>query len=184
MPETTDGPGGTIENTATTAATPEGDISDATPERSDSGSEPDTGDDVDETTTATAEPDAEQDDRAEPQSKREARYRTQLRETEAQRDQLAARIEAMQRAEAERLAADVIAQPNALWVSGTTLPDLLDDDGQLDPAKVDTAARAAQQTLGLELGAAERKKKGPIVPREGASTRSSAKSNTWADAFK
>ncbi|MDS1115607.1 hypothetical protein RD149_17795 [Gordonia westfalica] len=118
----------------------------------------------------------------EPQSKREARYRLQLRETEAERDTLAGRIETMQRAEVERLAADVIAKPDALWASDTTLADLLDDDGLVDRDKVTAAAYAAKDTLGLELGAAERKKRGPVVPREGTGTGHSSH-NAWKDAF-
>jgi len=39
-------------------------------------------------------------------------------------------------------------RPAALWASGVTVADLLDEDGQLDPAKVTEAAEAAQQTLG------------------------------------
>lgn len=154
----------------------------------------------DQTTTADEQPDAtdvEQsagdpaehtspviEDEPEPQSKREARYRTQLRETEGQRDQLAAQIEAMQRTEVERLAADVIAKPDALWASETTLPDLLDDDGMVDPAKVAAAARTAQKALGLELGGLARKKKGPIVPKEGTSYHGSSHGSSWAAAFK
>lgn len=118
----------------------------------------------------------------EPQSKREARYRVQLRETEAERDTLAGRIETMQRAEVERLAADVIGKPTALWATDTTLADLLDDDGQVDPDKVAAAAHAAKEKLGLEIGEAARKKRGPVVPREGTGTGHSSH-NAWKDAF-
>lgn len=118
----------------------------------------------------------------EPQSKREARYRVQLRETEAERDTLAGRIETMQRAEVERLAADVIGKPTALWATATTLADLLDDDGQVDPDKVAAAAHAAKEKLGLEIGEAARKKRGPVVPREGTGTGHSSH-NAWKDAF-
>ncbi|WGJ84238.1 hypothetical protein [Gordonia sp. SMJS1] len=118
----------------------------------------------------------------EPQSKREARYRVQLRETEAERDTLAGRVETMQRAEVERLAADVIGKPAALWATDTTLADLLDDDGLVDPDKVAAAAHAAKDTLGLEIGAAERKKRGPVVPREGTGINRSER-NAWKEAF-
>lgn len=120
------------------------------------------------------------DDDPEPQSKREARYRTQLRETEAERDQLAARVESLQRAEVERLAANVIRNGAALWSAQTSLADLLDDNGAVDPQKVKDAATAAKQTLGLAP-----RVKGPYVPLEGTGKdRSSKSGNQWQDAFK
>lgn len=71
-----------------------------------------------------------------------AKYRRQLRETEAERDTLSSRVEAMQRREVERLAAPGLAAPADLWLTGTTLADMLDDDGNVDPAKVgDTIQR-------------------------------------------
>ena len=135
---------------------------------------------TDTPTTEGTEPEGTES--PEPQSKREARYRLQLRETEAERDTLAARVETMQRAEVERLAADVIAKPDALWASDTTLADLLDDDGQVDRDKVAAAAHAAKEKLGLEIGEAARKKRGPVVPREGTGTGHSSH-NAWKDAF-
>ena len=119
---------------------------------------------------------------SEPQSKREARYRTQLRATEAERDGLAARIEAMQRTEVERIAGNVIQKPDALWATDTALADLLDDTGAVDPDKVKAAAHAAKEALGLELGEQERKKRGPVVPREGTGINRSER-NAWKEAF-
>lgn len=81
-------------------------------------------------------------------SNREARYRRQLRETEAERDALRIQVETMQRAEAERMAGSVLPKPAALWASGATLADLLDDDGQVDPGRVSAAATTAAETLG------------------------------------
>lgn len=78
-----------------------------------------------------------------------ARYRRRLREVETERDALSQRVEAMQRAEAERLAAGQIAKGSALWAAGTTLADLLDDEGNLDPEKVHQAAQSAADELGL-----------------------------------
>ncbi|WP_298442824.1 hypothetical protein [Gordonia sp. (in: high G+C Gram-positive bacteria)] len=119
----------------------------------------------------------------EPQSKREARYRTQLRDAEAQRDQLAERVETMQRTEVERLAADVIAAPKALWAAGVTLDDLLDDDGMVDAAKVEAATRTAQKELSLELGGTARKLRGPYVPKEGTSLHRPTPTGSWRAAF-
>ncbi len=71
-----------------------------------------------------------------------AKYRRRLREAEAERDTLGSRVETMQRAEVERLAAADLAAPADMWLTGTALPDLLDDDGDVDPAKVtDTIQR-------------------------------------------
>jgi hypothetical protein len=71
-----------------------------------------------------------------------AKYRRQLRETEAERDTLSSRVEAMQKREVERLAAVDLATPADMWLTGTALPDLLDDEGHVDAAKVgDTIQR-------------------------------------------
>lgn len=78
-----------------------------------------------------------------------ARYRTQLRAAEAQVADLSAKVEALQRAQVEALAAD-LAKPAALWASGTELADLLDDDGNVDPAKVSEAVDRARDELGLQ----------------------------------
>lgn len=146
------------------------------------GETPQPEDNTPESTTPDQHTDLDNLETPEPQSKREARYRVQLRETEAERDTLAARVETMQRAEVERLAADVIAKPDALWASDTTLADLLDDDGQVDRDKVAAAAHAAKEKLGLEIGEAARKKRGPVVPREGTGTGQSSH-NAWKEAF-
>ncbi len=71
-----------------------------------------------------------------------ARYRRSLREAETERDGLRGRVEAMQKAEVERLAANDLAAPADMWLTGTTLADLLDDNGDVDTAKVtDTIQR-------------------------------------------
>lgn len=79
-----------------------------------------------------------------------ARYRSRLRETETERDTLQARLETMQRAEVERLAARLV-EPSAIWAGGVTLADLLDDDGNLDPAKATAAIDQATSRLGLAV---------------------------------
>ncbi len=77
-----------------------------------------------------------------------ARYRTQLREAQAERDALLAdhdalaeRLGTLQRREAERVAGEHLADAADLWRDGLTLAELLDDDGNLDPGKVGGAAR-------------------------------------------
>ena len=71
-----------------------------------------------------------------------AKYRRRLRDTEAERDTLAARLTALQRAEAEALAAERLVDGEDLFRYGSTLDDLLGDEGQVDPQKVAAAADA------------------------------------------
>jgi hypothetical protein len=123
-------------------------------------------------------------DQAESPSRREARYRRQLREAEAERDQLAAQLDALRRAEVERIAADHLTKPQALWTAGAELNDLLDDSGLVDAERVRAAATQAREELGLE-SPRERKMRGLVVPGEGTTVRtSSSSSSSWSDAFK
>lgn len=80
-----------------------------------------------------------------------ARYRRRLRETEKQRDTLAARVEALQRQQVEALLARERMTPKALWAT-TELADLVGDDGLVDPALVKQAAQAARAELGITSG--------------------------------
>jgi len=68
-----------------------------------------------------------------------AKYRRRLRDTEAERDGLVARVQAMQRLEVERLVSTDLATPADVWLTDTSMSDLLDDDGEVDPAKVTDA---------------------------------------------
>ena len=81
---------------------------------------------------------AEGDGTGEPQkSNKEARYRVERNEARAERDALAQRVERMQRAEVERLAADALSHPADLFsLSGNELADYLTDDGDVDGDKV------------------------------------------------
>lgn len=75
-----------------------------------------------------------------------AKWRRQLREVEADRDGLRARLDAAHRREVERLATDArLAAPADLWHT-THLDDLLDDAGDVDELKV----RAALANLQAE----------------------------------
>lgn len=99
-----------------------------------------------DTTEATepepAAPDAEAEapDTDEPAKLRAeaAKYRRRLRETEAERDQLASRLADHDRAEVERQLGDRLADPSDLWLT-TGLDDLRGDDGAIDPDKVEAA---------------------------------------------
>jgi len=90
-----------------------------------------------------------------------AKYRRRLRETEADRDALAARVTAFQTREAGRLATGPgrLLDAEDLW-RVTDLPGLLGDDGEVDPQKVATSVAglleakphyAAPPVLGVDL---------------------------------
>lgn len=110
--------------------------------------------------------------------KEAARYRRQLRETEAERDTLRERVEAMQRAEVERLAGH-LSQPSAIWAAGVELADVLDEDGNVDPGKVTPAVTAAAESLGL----ARASRTPRPDPSQGA-TGTGPRRNEWAEALR
>ncbi|MDI9940876.1 hypothetical protein QM806_36565 [Rhodococcus sp. IEGM 1351] len=85
-----------------------------------------------------------------PKVNKEARYRTERNEARTERDSLAERIERLQTRELERVAAKHLSVPaDLLTLSGKTLADLLDDDGDVDPEKV---AAVAVEVLGARPG--------------------------------
>ncbi|MCV7379959.1 hypothetical protein BST11_15365 [Mycobacterium alsense] len=94
---------------------------------------------VDESTVEQSDAPAEGDGGG---NREAAKYRRQLREAEAQRDALSERLSTLQRREAERLAAEHLADGADMWRDGLDIAALLDDDGNLDPAKVADAAGA------------------------------------------
>lgn len=71
---------------------------------------------------------------------REAKYRTQLRAAEAERDQLKERLERRDKADVERMIASKLIDPQDLWAGGVSLADVLDpDSGDISPQLVDEA---------------------------------------------
>lgn len=76
-------------------------------------------------------------------SREAARWRTRVREVETERDTLRATVQAFQRAEVERLAADSLADVSDLWTLGEVEVDaLLTEDGTVDQSKVESAVAA------------------------------------------
>lgn len=118
------------------------------------------------------------EDEGEPGGHEAAKLRKRAQAAETERDTLTARVQAMQRAEVERHAAATLAKPAGLWVSGVDLAELLDDSGDVDPAKVREAATTAADQLGLG-----RTRPGNYVPREGTIAPPSGKPG-WSDALK
>ncbi|NYI78709.1 hypothetical protein [Nocardioides panzhihuensis] len=124
-------------------------------------------------------PQEEPEETAEDGNREAAKYRRRLRDTEADRDRLASQVEALQRTEINRLAVAEGIKAEALWASGATLAELLADDGNVDPAKVTKAAKAAVEILGLN------QRRGLRVPLEGRNTGTpKLQERTFADAFK
>lgn len=99
---------------------------------------------------APADATGTQEDTGDASSREAARYRRRLRTTEGERDQLAGKVERLQRAEVARLAAD-LAQPGDLFdVAGVQLADVLDADGEVDADAVRAAvADLLRQRPGL-----------------------------------
>jgi hypothetical protein len=94
-----------------------------------------------EATEAAIEREQQHDDNSEQQendgiANEAAKYRRRLRDTEAERDALRSRVEAMQRNEVQRLVADRLADPADVWRDGATVGDVLDDAGNIDNSKV------------------------------------------------
>ncbi|MCU1698263.1 MAG: hypothetical protein JWR34_4326 [Mycobacterium sp.] len=69
---------------------------------------------------------------------RDQRHRQRARAAEAERDGLLAVVDGMRHAEVARLVASKLADPADLFRDGMTLADVLDAQGHVDPAKLDT----------------------------------------------
>ncbi|MEU7764355.1 hypothetical protein AB0B25_04450 [Nocardia sp. NPDC049190] len=111
-----------------------------------------------------------------------AKYRRQLRDTEAERDSLRERVTTYERAEVERLVADHLADPADLWVSGVELDALRGKDGAIDQDKVKTAVAEL-----LEQRPHWQKRLKPLAPPaslvSGATGTSDRLGTSWSDAF-
>lgn len=110
-------------------------------------------------------------------NKEAAKYRTRLREAEAERDRLAQRLEALQRSTVETIAGKHLEKPNALWAAGTELANLLDKDGNIDAEKVEAAALTAREDLGLTRAGLL------IVPDQGKTPEPKEVAESWQGAF-
>ena len=109
-------------------------------------------DDVTEPTTEPTEPADETPDapdQGERPSREAARYRTQLRDTEAERDALRASLSSLRTAAAESALAGVLHKPASLWLTGANAEDYYDQDGRLDVGRLLGDAQRAQLEHGL-----------------------------------
>jgi hypothetical protein len=88
-------------------------------------------------TTGQDASDADHDPDGRSQSREAARYRTQLRDTEAERDSLREQLDRYQRGEVERVAASAgLAVPSDVWLHGADLSTLRGDSGEIDTETV------------------------------------------------
>lgn len=135
----------------------------------------------DTTTEPTEATEAPTDDQPQPENKagkEAAKYRTRLRETEAERDALVEKVTALRRAAVDDRVKAHKVPVDGFWASGVQLEDLMDEDGNLDDEKVKAAADTAVETLGLERVGV----RGPYVPSEGRTT-NPRPSQSWESAF-
>ena len=114
-----------------------------------------------ETTDAEAQaPEATE----QPDNAQEARkYRKRAQEAEAERDALAEKLDTLRRGVIEDIAGDMngLERPAGLWLTGVTVADLLDADGNVDAKKVKQNCDAAINELGLQ------RRLGNYAPLEG-----------------
>ncbi|MDV8000757.1 hypothetical protein [Rhodococcus sp. IEGM 1408] len=122
------------------------------------------------------------------QDRRDAQARERAEQLQTERDALAGRVATLQTREIEAIAANSLAQPtDLLALSGHSLADFTDEDGEIDPGLV---AAAVEELIEARPGLA----KGATMPRkfqDWGHSRSNdmhapggGGSRTWADAFK
>lgn len=94
------------------------------------------------------------DDQAQEQNKPQetpareaARYRTQLRAAETERDSLAATLRTARQEMVEGVVE--LQKPDALWAAGVDVDDLFDDQGRMDRDKIRAAVTEQSDRLGL-----------------------------------
>ena len=131
---------------------------------------------IEPTPPADTETDTEQHPERDKAGKEAAKYRRQVREVEAQRDELREQVTTLQRAAAEDAATRAGLKPAALWASGTTIEQLIGDDGTISPDAINEAITAARAALGIP----DRRN---VAPREGNSAPPSRSRSAWTSAF-
>jgi hypothetical protein len=103
-----------------------------------------------------------------------AKWRRRLRDTEAERDELAEQLQEARRQLVEQHTAGQIA-PEALWASGVTVEQFVTDDGTVDVTAVDQAVDAVRRRFGI-AGVPK------ASPRQGTAVGPSGRA-TWHDAL-
>lgn len=126
-------------------------------------------------TPQASEADEQQDDKTKA-GREAAKYRTRLRDTEAERDALREQLTALRRQVVED--ASGLAKPSALWLSDLDANTLFSDDGRVDTGAMTTALARVADDMGLQQA--------PRTPRPdpsqgGGGSSSRAGATSWAD---
>lgn len=90
---------------------------------------------------------ADQEQQQETPAREAAKYRTQLRAAESERDGLSTSLRTVRQQLVEGVAE--LAKPEALWAAGVNVDDLFGEDGRMDPDKVKAAVAEQIERLGL-----------------------------------
>lgn len=112
-------------------------------------------------------------------NKEAAKYRRQLRDTEAEKDDLAGQVEGLRRQLVQlNMPHGSKTNADALWATGRNAGDFFNDAGQLDAEKLTAAVRETHTALGLRYG--------PDVISESGTGNGGMepKRATWSDALK
>lgn len=104
---------------------------------------------TDTTTADSADGDDSGDDSDNHPGRREARYRTQLRAAESERDALRDQVQTLQRAQVDAAIELHGVKAKAVWAAGAELADLLGANGLPDPAKIKAAVTATRSEFGI-----------------------------------
>lgn len=109
-----------------------------------------------------------------------AKYRTQLRSVEAERDTLAGSVETLRRQIiASNMPRNSSGGPELLWATGYTAAEMFNTQGGLDADKLKDAVREAHAKLGLQL-----KQLSDPVPSSGTGNAGALDGAKWSDILK
>ncbi|GAB4678010.1 hypothetical protein [Mycobacterium timonense] len=116
-----------------------------------------------------------------PKGTKEARFRQERNEARAERDSLAERVAQLQTRELERIASKSLSNPaDLLTLSGKSLADFLDENGELDAELV---TETANELLGTRPGLRPHAR--PVDPSQGTGNARPTKAQpTFADLLK
>lgn len=129
-----------------------------------------------------ADPEAEVEDKGDEKTDKvgneAAKYRRQLRSTEAERDTLTGTVDTLRKQLInQNLPRISKVNGDALWATGRTPDEFFTDAGEIDTDKLSTAIKETHQALGIHWGL-------DPIPDAGTGDRSGISEVTWADALK